>query len=372
VSILDWIRRRGNKAAGGQRRARLDEAIEQIVQTANPRLRLAKRYRERLGPVVEAALGYADACAEVFAPPLTASAAAWTSDPALNAFFANSDELTRAFARSRELRAYFDGMAQATHTVAVLGMALAERQVMGLGMEGEVLHCDVAQTTLSFSDHRVRMCTDSEQALRRALAGRVVEQLALQALACITAGESRRRQLEGERSALSARLRLLQRQDVGFGPMFGAKIRDDRQEWHKLAAQLARNERELQAVGSGADTLERQLEQVRDVLSDPAQQVGVVTRRVRLTRMNVVLPTDTAEPSSEIEFQVVRYGDNRHERAVATVHFARSELAPASTAMNEAVLKELDSAGITAGRPGGCTGPRFRPDRNGEETCIAA
>lgn len=349
MGILDWMWRRGNEPAGAADGARVGETIERIVQTANPRLRLAKRYRERLAPAVEAALAHADSCAEEFAPPLHASPAHWASDPALNAFFATSGELTRAFARSRELRAYFDNMPGATETVAVLGMALAERQVMGLGMEGEVLHNDVARSTLSFSDHRVRICTDSEAMLRKALAARVVEQLALQALACITAGESRRRQLEGERGALAARLRLLQRQDVGLGSMFGARIDDGRQEWCKVEAKLARNERELQAVGTGAETLDRQLEQVREILSEPRQHVTVTTRRVRLTRMNVVSTTATAEPSSEIEFQVVRYGDARNTRALAAVRYARSELAPAPEAMSESVLKELDPAGVMRG-----------------------
>lgn len=345
MSILDWMWRRENAPTGTAGRRAVD-AIEQIVQTADPRLRLARRYRERLAPAVDALLAYADACADVFAPPRPASAANWSGDPALNAFFATSEDLTHAFARSRELRAYFDRLPEATEAVAVLGMALDERQVTGVGMAGDILHSGAASTTLSFSDHRVRICTDSEAALRKALAARIVEQMALQALACITASDSRRRQLEGERGALAARLRLLQRQDVGLDPMFGARAQGDRQEWRKVEAQLARNERELRAVGTGADTLERQLEQVREILSEPRQHVGVGTRRVRLTRMNVVLTAATAEPSSEIEFQIVRYGGNRHVRAVVAVRYARSELPPPARAMNESVLKELDPAGF--------------------------
>jgi hypothetical protein len=48
MSILDWWRGRGGSAANAQDRQRIDEAVERVVQTTNPKLRFARRYREWL------------------------------------------------------------------------------------------------------------------------------------------------------------------------------------------------------------------------------------------------------------------------------------------------------------------------------------
>jgi hypothetical protein len=130
MGILDWWRRRGGIAKDAQSAEQIDAAVERIVKM-NPRLRLARRYRARLAPAVATTLAYAKSVVAAAPAPRDAGAAGWSVDPCLRAFFANPDELVRAFSRSQDLQAYFEREPAAQEVYAVLSMEMVERQVLG-------------------------------------------------------------------------------------------------------------------------------------------------------------------------------------------------------------------------------------------------
>src|ERR1700761_3336696 len=166
--------------------ARIDEAIGRIL-AIHPRLKLARRYRQRLKRPIALTLQYADELIASLPATLDGSAAAWSSQPSLRAFFATPADIADTFGRSTEVRAFFERHPEADDVQATLGMALFERHVLGVALEGDALRQDVVQTTLSFSDHRVTICGSTEAALRTEIMRHFIDQMALEGLARLPA-----------------------------------------------------------------------------------------------------------------------------------------------------------------------------------------
>jgi hypothetical protein len=318
-----WERLTGGTRAPLHPRA--DEAVERVVQVANPKLRLVPRYRARLSPAVSAALGYVGNLVAALPPAREASAAGWAEDPYIHAFFATAGDIARAFSRASDLRAHFDRNPGTAEAYAVLGMEMTERRVLGVALEGGLLRNDVAQTTVGFGDHRIRICGVTEAALRDEIERRLLDQLALEGLSRAAADQSRRTELAKEQALLKTRLRLLERQGAGMRSALAGEAPQE-SELGRLHAQVEANTQELSSLAIGPQLLDAELERLCQILADPAQHLYVSGRSLRLDQMNVIVE-DRAHGGTAFEFQVARVpGDPPVTRAFALVRFPRAEL----------------------------------------------
>lgn len=279
----------------------VDAAIDRLVRMTNPRLRLLDRYRERLRPAAELACAHANGVAQALPAPLDADPARWASSDALRAFFVGRGEIVEVYGGSQELRRLFRREPLIDHAYAILAMYAVEQRVFGVAVEDGELRRDVAQTTLSFARHRVRLCAGSEAGLREAIAWQVIDQLALRTLARLTTLEDRRHELEIDRALLAARLRMLRRECAGFDDCALARGAAAR-----LEAELEHNARELAESGGGTMALERALDVLRATLAEPEVTIRCAIRRELLSPMNVRLTQPGDEPHLAFEFVEAR------------------------------------------------------------------
>jgi hypothetical protein len=334
MGFFDWLRRRGTTPPPDD--PRVAATLERIT-ALDPQLRMVERYRARLAPAAGQCVAQVEALVASMNAPREASAAAWSSDAAIHAFFATPADVAEALSRSRHLQVFFDQHPLADEVCAVLGMAMTERRVLGVAQVGEHARPDVAQTTVSFGDHQVRICAQTDAELRSEIVRRVVDQLVLDALAGVEASESRRDALAEERALLKARLQLLERQGAGMRHVLGGGAATDTGELARVQAQLEENDRSLASLGSRADALERKFEHVLSVLAAPQDHLESMTRRLRLDRMNVVLTGPAAQTGEEIEIRVARIpADAPEARAFALVRFARANLLPRTPGLDDA------------------------------------
>jgi hypothetical protein len=317
-------------------RMRAAQAATRIVDQS-PHLRMARRCEARLEAAVASAIRYLDGVVAAIPPAREASAAAWALDPCIHAFFAAPTDIALALSRSADLRAFFDQNPALTEAYGVLGMALDEKRILGVALEGETMRRDVVRETVSFSDHQVRICGRTEAELREEIVRRLVDQLGIEGLTRYAADQSRRGALEQERALLKTRLLLLERQGVGVRAMVGGEAAAGAEETERLHQQMAENEAALADLGMRSEALDRELGQLCDVLSEPGAHLYVETRQYRLNKMNVVLEPGSSEAGDEIAFQVARIpGTPPQMRAFALVRFARAELMPATSLLDEA------------------------------------
>jgi hypothetical protein len=336
MGILAWLRRESDasgEAAVSQ--SLVAHATDMAVRLTNPRLTLVRRYRQRLAPAIETSIRFLRDQIPLLPATREATRAAWSSDPSIHAFFATADDLPRIFSRSNELREFFDKAPALEEAHAVLGMRMTEQKVLGMALEGEVLRREVPQTTVSFSDHRIRFFGATELELRRELGTRVLEQLALIALARTAAAQKRVRELKFNRELLKTRLKVLDRQGVGLAGLAGDAAGPG--ELTRLNLRLEENERELGRIATGADVLDRELEALREVLAAPGDSVRFSSRRLCLTPLNVLAEGEAAAQGREVEFCTVQIAaDPPIERAFALVRFPRAALLKGGMRLDEA------------------------------------
>jgi hypothetical protein len=327
---------RANDGVAAQDRERVGESIERIM-ALHPQLRLARQYRKRLAPAVGTSLAYLRELVDAVPAPREASTAAWAVDPYVHAWFAAPDDVASTLSRAAALRAFFDNNSGLPEACAVLGMEMTERHMLGVRQEGDTMRRDVAQTTLSFSDHQVRMCGPGETELRNGIVARLLDQLALEGLARTAADKSRRTALEKERALLKTRLQLLERQGRGIRSVIGGDVAQDLAELERLAAQVEENAQNLAGLGLRDEALDRELEYVRAVFAHPERHLAVSTRRLRLNRMNVVLEGADAQEGEELEFRIASVPTMPPRiRAFSLIRFARTSMLPQRNMFDEA------------------------------------
>ncbi|CAG9172300.1 hypothetical protein LMG23992_02185 [Cupriavidus laharis] len=334
MGFLRWIQRQGRKP-----RRRDDQelvALTARVTALNPRLRLVSHYEKRLAPRLATALEAIRATVSALPAPREASEAAWASDPHIHAYFGTPADVARAFSRSPDLREFFDRTPLAEHAYAVLGMAMNERRTLGVGLEGGVMRSDVPQTLVSFSDYQLRICAESDAELRAEIVLRMLDQLAIEAVAQFAAGKGRRDTLERELALLRAQLKLYERQGMGLRSMVGGETADPAAV-QAVRDEIAHNDSELAALGHGGDTLERQLECLGEVLGDAANRLHVERRRIRLSQVNVMLPADSTVPGVDLELLCAHVpGDPPLVRWFSIVRYARADMLSQATLLDEA------------------------------------
>jgi hypothetical protein len=238
MGLLSRLFHRERSSVPPMAAARIDEAIGRIL-AIHPRIAVASRYRHRLKEPIAVTLDYADELMASLPATLDASADAWAGNPSLRAFFATPDDIADTFGRSQEVRGFFESNPDAVDVHGTLGMALNERHVLGVALDGDTLHHDVAQTTLSFSDHRVRVCGRTETSLREEIERRLIDQLALEGLSMLAATRAAR--LARGRELMQERVALLHRGGTGLASVAGGGAAVEASELAHVQTQIAQS-----------------------------------------------------------------------------------------------------------------------------------
>ncbi len=302
---MGWVHRRTTRAASHDARE-IAELAERVTRL-NPRLRFVSHYQRQLQPALEHALDYVRELVRCIPAPHQATAHTWGSDACIHAFFGTPRDVAPTLSRSPELRDFFDRSPQTQIAHAVLGMAMTRRTTLGVALEGEVMRSDVPQTNICFSDHKVRIISDTDAALRAEIVRRILDQLALEGLARFAAGKSRRDVLDREQTL--------------------AKLRE----------QIAGNEHELSQLAVSTGVLERQLACLTETLMDAHTSFTIDHDNLRLSATNVLLAPDNPAPACELELLTAHVpGDPPLVRTFTLVTIARADMLSALALLDEA------------------------------------
>lgn len=332
MGILDWFNNRpGQFNLDPGTDEAVQWAIDKAITLTNPRLKLLPACEKHLAPAVETTINYLRAQATTLPAVHTLSARTWSSDPALRAFFVAPTDIPKVLGRSENLRTLFDKFPELDEAYVLLGMAFKEQSVFGMALHGDMVQREVAQKSVSFSDHRARICGRDEARLRRLIGAEAFEYLVAHALTEIGEERSERRELQENRLLIRARLRLLQQHGPGLGAIFG-DAPAARCEQEKLAAELLENEKQLEAMGDSDSILETELDCLLDVLDNPQRHLRFAAKHLQLDSMNLVLDENATVSATSVSFSVAELnGTPPISRAFALTRVARSELPPPQT-----------------------------------------
>lgn len=307
-----------------ERLAALREAIEQVVDASEPRIRLVGDYADKLMNAVEAALNHCHQLTRQLPPALTLSARAWASDPRVNAFFATVADVRATLDQPRSVRAFFQQPGQPAECFALLLMVKRETETFGSALEGDLLIREVRQIQVSFSEHRLHFPSASEAELRADLRQRMLTFLANRAQGHISALRARRDALEEQRRQLRAQLQAFRGQARGLRPLLSSADADERR-MATLEQRLTQTEQELAEARKPLGTLDDYLEQVRQVVGQPEPYLHLHPVSLRLNRLGVKLDEDAPGPGETL---ALFEWDSLEEQRIGTlVRFSREEWA---------------------------------------------
>ncbi len=311
------------RLVGRQQEMAVLTAIDEVVDKADPRIRLVRNYRQKLRQAVQHTLQYTDFLVANVPGPIEVNSKAWRSDPYVNAFFSTAQEMQTIFSRSRQLTDFFKHQ-QAAASYAVLAMKKREKKMLGMRLQGDTLQREAPLTTVSFTDHLVGLPGMTEATTRAELQRLALNFLVTQALEYILSLRTRRQKLEEQRRILQTRLKIAQTRQRGLDALLHDSDKIESQSL-LLQQKLAENEQELQKTKVQLNDLDDYVIHLNTILAQPEEHLAMNSISVRLNRLGIKLEQDASEQGSELTLAEVR-GGKRLKRVFAIVKYPREEL----------------------------------------------
>jgi hypothetical protein len=308
----------------------VERAIEAVVDSVDPRIRLSPRYQSRLsGAVKDTLLHLRGLGRSTLWTPLELSPAAWNERGPIRAFFATAQEIPRLVGRCDELRAFFSAPEHAAVDTAylLLVMRMHERVVFAPALAGERVMHDVQQTTVNFSHHRLVAPAPSLQEARVEIGWRSLLRLAALVGERIEAMQARALDLAGRKSALASRLRRLQAQQAGLDDSErNAPI--SQEHIVKLEQEIAEAQRELQETRISLASLDGYIDQINQVLGHPQQFFRLTQHRMQLDPMGFRVEPRAEEAAHTVDLGLTEVHISPTAQGIIEIVSVRRDLMP--------------------------------------------
>ncbi|MDH5611930.1 MAG: hypothetical protein OEY66_05685 [Gammaproteobacteria bacterium] len=304
----------------------LAEAIDQVVDGIDTKLRLVPGYRKKLQKEVAGSLEYISQLVDQIPGPINVSRKNFVSDPEVRAYFSTTDTLQNIFSCGNELQTFFDQPENAALDVccALLCANKEEKKIIGLALEHEVLQRDVVQTAISFSDYKVLSPAIDANGVRSGIKKCIFGGLVTYALQQIANIKIERRDLIHKRRILYAQLRSRQTAGNGLSTML-AQAHLDSEQHANLAVELKEAETRLENITGDRDVFSFYLEEIRKVLAQPEKFIQINTVCFHLNDMGIKLEGEAAQSVNAVcfaELEIV----NVMKRVVAVICYNKNDI----------------------------------------------
>ena len=305
----------------GQKEARVLDAIEQVVEGTDPRLRMVRGYERKLYRSVETALDYADELIDQFSEALDLEKSAYGSDPYLRAYFASMDQIGELLQHSRSFREFINyrDNKYLDECYALLAMHKEERTTLGMEMSGNIIRRDVSQTVVNYSGHRLITPGGDMAKTKQKLKERAFNHFITSSLERLVALRSHKEELEVQRNLLRSKLSALRKCGT-FGledELQTACITDavTKQDFRKLQE----IEKELKRLVANPMTLEDYLTEIDAVMGHPEQHLGSERSTVRVNRMGIKIDDPADKQAETLSLREVQLGEDNIRYVVSLV-----------------------------------------------------
>jgi len=314
----------------------VDETIEALVETVEPRVRLRSGYRDKLAGNVRRTIVHLRALGEHLPhEPLLLSRAAWSDDPHIRAFFAAANDVPNCIGGCEDLREFFDSHAQCAEAHMLLGMQRKERQVLAPRLEGDVLRQDVAQTTVSFSGHRLLAPAADMAQTRLEIGRRIMQRLAELVLARVVNIDHQVQDLQQQKARLGTRLRMLRSAREGMRPLVNQGLTIEEQ-IRDVERELQTTTEEYSDARSNLTTLDGYIDHINAVFGQPEAYVALARAPLRVTRMGVKVEAGSSETADDLDLAELSIGDGL-QATIAFVRIPHDELPPKQDLLAQAL-----------------------------------
>ncbi len=263
----------------------LRQATEQVVQVADPGIRLAPRYRKILRTPIAGAMEYFKSIIDAIPGPVSLSRGRYHADPLVRALFASPDELEEMLHINPGIISLRD-QGLTGDVVALLTMRQQEKTIFGHQQVGNLVMRDMAQRAVSFTDHLIVAPSSDIDRTKAGIVNRGLEVLATVAMERITTLRAKKAELQEKREYLKAVVKILGGKNSRL-EMFATPDPEKWEKLHKAEKTLIEIEKELAELLKKIAYPEQSLEYLEKIVRKPDDLMTVQNQTFRLNWMGV-------------------------------------------------------------------------------------
>ena len=313
-----WLRGAVNGLHRKRQRERdLRQAIEDVVEIADPLIRLAHRYRRTLGPAVATAMAYCDELVRVIPGPVRLEPHSYYDDPLVKAVFRSADEMEIVLrnARNHELPGTEEEI------FGLLLMDRTEKTVFGSSRQGDVVLHNVPMQAVTFTNHRIVARAADLEATVTLLKQRILEVLAGVALERIAALKANLTELRERRQQLGSMYRILCGKPRVF-ELFCQSELAQAEKVREVKELLGATDEDINEARKAVETPDDTLLHLKRIMDFPADTLVVRPQSQRLDWKNVIV--DDRRDTEASVISLAEFTVNRElKRSAVLVRFDR-------------------------------------------------
>jgi hypothetical protein len=317
---IAWLRQRINVLSEDRRHHQaLIKSVEEIVDIADTKIRLARSYRKTLLPSVVTASTYCQHIVQSIPGPVRLHPSTYHDNPLVKAIFPSADELETTLRQARNTEIPSGGQ----ELFALLTMSKNEKTIYSHQQQGELLVRDVAMQAVNFVEHRVVAPSTDLQTTKDLLEQRALEVLATVAMERISTLRGNLAELRERRERLAAMHRILggKRRTV---ELFAQPDQTDTEKINELRKMLKTTEEEIELSRKEMETPEDALGYLQRIMEAPADSLVLREQLLRLNWMNVIVEDGSQGEVNEITLAELIMNQEL-QRSAVLVSFDRQE-----------------------------------------------
>jgi hypothetical protein len=292
------------------RRQALVASVEEVVDIADPIIRLAHRWRKVLLPSVERTIGYCERMITSLPGPVRLNRKNYHDDPLVKALFRSIEEMETVVQQARNVA----GPGGGQDLFALLTMTKTETIIYGHKQQGEMILADVPMKAVTFVDHRAVAPTLDLQTTMRDLQQRSLAILAGVAMENIASRKANLTELRERRARLSSMNRILRGKRQTF-EFFAQPEQENAEKLRELQALLSQTEQEIELAKKEIETPDDALGYLKRVMDSPEETLVFREKSLRLNWMNVVVEA-SEEPFHQLNLAELTLNDELQRFAV--------------------------------------------------------
>lgn len=308
--IIEWLHLTiCNLRADRQRRQAVIRTIEELVEIADPKIRLARRYRNALLPPVETTLSHCRRMAHAIPGPVALNHKTYYDNPLVKALFRTVEEMESLLREARKAAAPGAGK----ELFALLTMTKTETTVFGHKQQGEMILADVPMTAVTFVDHRIVAPSPDLETAMSGLVQRSLQILAAVAMEKIASLKANLAELRERRARLASMQRILRGKRQTF-EMFAQPELENAAKLDEVQTLLSQTEREIESAKEEIESPDKKLGCLQRVLASPGATLALHDQSLKLNWMNVLVEGD--EPCQRIDLAELTLNEELRRSAV--------------------------------------------------------
>jgi len=271
-----------------QEQVNLKQAVEQIVDGTDSRLRVIGSYQKRLRHSARFLLNYLDEALNALSPVIDIERVAFGRDPLINTIFSSHKQILSLISQSPLIYDFFDSTdhQEEDHVFALLMAGRKDQDIFGSRIEGELIVRNVEKTAVQIHGHRIIAVGHSKNQMRIALKKTVFDGI------------------------------------IGYLCNYMTRLRH---------GQLTMAEREgLPGKGRGVDNPWVYLEVLEWLLSLPQDLISIQSDRLHIDNIGIKLSMDSEAGGKRLSLNEFTIGNNPPQ-IIYMIRFPRCELPKPAT-----------------------------------------